>query len=63
MACHNVLHNGKPESGTFNLAAAAFIDAVKALAEPGQVLLRNPVAIIGVSHPDLRVAGAGIRLH
>jgi hypothetical protein len=51
----DVLDNRKPEPGTAQLAAAGFIDPVKALKQPGQVFFGNADTLVFNANLQFRV--------
>lgn len=52
---HDVLHDGQPQAGASTVARAAFIHAVEAIEEVGQVLFGDADAIVGYFYEDVFV--------
>ncbi len=57
MARHDMLDDGEPESRALDLATAALVHAVEALAQPRQAAGRDALAIIADPHPGKTAPG------
>ena len=54
MPGHDMFDNGEPETGAFDLPAAAFIDAIETLSEPRQMLFCDANPIVRDADPHSR---------